>query len=114
MAKKIGCTSTVASSLEECLSLLSEQSFDAFICESHLENEDLESFIEQARALCRAKTDYVMPILGASSHELDGEETHCLALGMEHYIDSPVDIDDLEAVLKRFVGRAFHMREQGQ
>ncbi|MFT5421348.1 MAG: signal transduction histidine kinase/CheY-like chemotaxis protein [Candidatus Endobugula sp.] len=113
MLKKIGCKVSVAATLGQCFNQLAQTRFDAFICESHLEDNDMKKFIDKARNAndCLQKNNYKIPILGLTSHELEDEETHCLAAGMEYYIDSPTNIDDLRAILRRFIGRAIHMAE---
>jgi CheY-like chemotaxis protein len=111
MLEKLGCTVTTATHLEDCLTLLATQPFDAFICESHIEKIDLSMFVEKARDMSMNKDAYKLPILGITSHELEGEQTHCLASGMDYYIDFPVNISDLQAIVRRFIGRAIHMSE---
>jgi CheY-like chemotaxis protein/signal transduction histidine kinase len=111
MLEKLGCTVTTATHLEDCLTLLATQPFDAFICESHIEKIDLSMFVEKARDMSMNKDVYKLPILGITSHELEGEQTHCLASGMDYYIDFPVNISDLQAIVRRFIGRAIHMSE---
>jgi DNA-binding response OmpR family regulator/signal transduction histidine kinase len=116
MLKKIGCKVSVAATLGQCFNQLAQTRFDAFICESHLEDNDIRGFIEKARKANDGlqKNHYKIPILGLTSHELEDEETYCLAAGMEYYIDSPTNIDDLRAILRRFIGRAIHMAENKQ
>lgn len=113
MLKKIGCKVSVAATLGQCFNQLSQTRFDAFICESHLDDNDMRKFIDKARSANNflQKNNYKIPILGLTSHEMEDEETHCLAAGMEYYIDSPTNIDDLRAILRRFIGRAIHMAE---
>jgi CheY-like chemotaxis protein len=113
MLKKIGCKVSVAATLGQCFNQLAQTRFDAFICESHLDDNDMRKFIDKARSAndCLQKNNYKIPILGLTSHEQEDEETHCLATGMEYYIDSPTNIDDLRAILRRFIGRAIHMAE---
>lgn len=111
MLEKIGCVVTQAKTANECLSLVTEKLFDGFISESHLNNIDLEDFIIDIRNIStRNETEiYVMPIIGYTSHQHDDEESHCLASGIDYYLQSPANIDDLRAVLKRFIGRAAYM-----
>lgn len=111
MLEKLGCSVTTAMHLDECLTLLATQPFDAFICESHVEKIDLSLFIEKARDMSCNKENYKLPILGITTHEQEGEQTHCLASGMDYYIDFPINISDLQAIVRRFIGRAIHMSE---
>ncbi len=56
--------------------------------------------------------NYILPALGLSHHEQEGEETRCLQFGMDYYIDVPLKIDDLTAILRRWIGRAIHLSEK--
>lgn len=111
MLKQLGCSVTTTTSLEESLSLLSSNHYDAFICESHIENDNLSLFIEKVHENSYSENNYKLPILGITSHELEGEQTHCLASGMDYYINFPVNVDDLQAIVRRFIGRAIYMSE---
>ena len=73
----------------------------------------MKSFIEFIKAAndSHHSDGYILPILGLTNHEEDGEETRCLQCGMNYYIDSPLQIDDLRAILRRWIGRAIHMAE---
>ncbi|MFT6101821.1 MAG: CheY-like chemotaxis protein [Candidatus Endobugula sp.] len=111
LLEKIGCLVSVATTAEECKLRFSEQTYHGFICESHLTDIDLTLFLANIRLKCQSKQQetYTMPIIGFTNHQLEGEESHCLASGMDCYLNSPIDIDDLRAVLKRFIGRAAYM-----
>ena len=113
MLRKLQCKVSVVNSFNDGLSLLEQEAFDAFISESHVDGVDLKELIEKAKLINQPhhKNDYIIPVLGLSSHEIDAEETHCLASGMDYYIESPVDIDDLQAILRRWMGRAEYMAE---
>ncbi|MFT7388437.1 MAG: CheY-like chemotaxis protein/signal transduction histidine kinase [Candidatus Endobugula sp.] len=108
---KIGCIVSVAASPDDCLEKLSQHTYHGFICESHLTDINLTSFVNNARMACEAirKHEYTMPIIGFTNHQLEGEESQCLASGMDCYLNSPIDIEDLRAVLKRFIGRAAYI-----
>jgi signal transduction histidine kinase/CheY-like chemotaxis protein len=112
MLNDLGCKAVEAESLEDAQRLFSQTAFDAFICESHMEGIDMEGFVEKLRKEKKQQGNYNPPILGLTSHEQDNEETQCLACGMEYYIDSPTNTDDLKAILRRFIGRAIHMAGQ--
>jgi CheY-like chemotaxis protein/signal transduction histidine kinase len=111
LLEKIGCVVSVAASTEECKTQLSQKTYHGFICESHLTDIDLTIFVENVRLKCKTtqQQKYTMPIIGFTNHQLEGEESHCLASGMDCYLNSPIDIDDLRAVLKRFIGRASYI-----
>lgn len=113
MLKKLGCQVSTALSIEDSLDALAENPVDVFITESHLENIDLKGFVDEARKINDAlhQNGYQIPVLGYTSRELAGEESYCLASGMDYYIDSPTNVDDLRAILRRFLGRAMYMQQ---
>ena len=113
MLRKLGCCVTAVQSMDKALTLLGEECFDAFITESHLEDVDLKLFVEDAKSknVEQHTEHYIIPVLGLTSHQKDSEETQCLASGMDYYIDYPVNIDYLQAILRSWIGRAVHMAE---
>ncbi|MGS2716800.1 ATP-binding response regulator [Eionea flava] len=113
LLERLGCTVFVADTVEYCLAQTNERIFHGFICESHLTDIDLSAFVSTVRNSSKAYQEfkYKTPVIGFTNHQLEGEESHCLASGMDCYLNSPVDIDDLEAVLKRFIGRAAYIAD---
>lgn len=113
MLTKLGCEVTTVTDTQDALHMAADTVFDAFITDSHLAGVDMPSFIEniKARNARLHKDGYVIPVLGLTYNQQDGEETRCLQCGMNYYIDSPLQIDDLRAILRRWIGRAVHMAE---
>jgi CheY-like chemotaxis protein/signal transduction histidine kinase len=113
MLEKLGCNVQSYQSHANVLEELKTNTFDAFITESFLENVDMQSFIDEVKSLSQnlRNDSYQLPVLGLNLHEEEGEETRCLQVGMDYYIDLPLQIDDLRAILRRWIGRAVHMAE---
>ena len=114
MLKKVGCIVISADTAEDALVKVKSNAYDVFISETHLENQDMKEFISQIKAgsSYSHKNGYTLPVLGLNQHELEGEETRCLQCGMDYYIDAPLQIDDLRAILRRWIGRALHLADQ--
>ena len=102
------------SSIDEAIEHSQKTPFDAFITESHLQNTDMKTFIERIKSANNPlhNDGYVLPILGLTNQEKDNEETRCLQCGMNYYIDPPLQVDDLRAILRRWIGRSIDMAEQ--
>ncbi|MBX2807792.1 MAG: hypothetical protein KTR20_04090 [Cellvibrionaceae bacterium] len=115
MLHKLGCEVSVVNSAEHALNALAAQAFDAFITESQLDDIDMCRFIDSAKMANQQchENAYILPVLGLNNHHQagDNDETQCLQLGMDYYINTPLEIDDLQAILRRWIGRAIHMAE---
>jgi CheY-like chemotaxis protein/signal transduction histidine kinase len=116
MLTKLGCEVRTATSTEEALKLAKEIAFDAFITENHLANKQMATFVEKIKTHNGSlhKDGYVIPVIGLTHSERDGEETRCLQCGMNYYVDPPLEFDNLRAILRRWIGRAVHMAEASQ
>lgn len=115
MLKKIGCNVTTVKSATTIKHQLENKVFDAFITETQIDEleEGMKDFLARVKSANQKlhETAYVLPVLGLSHHDTDGEETRCLQSGMNYYIDLPLQIDDLKAILRRWIGRAIHLSE---
>jgi len=113
MLKKIGCDVTTVKSAAAIQEQLETNPFDALITETQIDDLDagMKSFLESLKSANQKlhETAYILPVLGLSHHEYDGEETRCLQSGMNYYIDLPLQIDDLKAILRRWIGRAIYL-----
>lgn len=116
MLKKLGCLVTTVKTPDEASNEFEKIAYDAFITDVQLNNEEMKKFIASAKSKnseFHAK-NYILPALGLSHHEQEGEETRCLQFGMDYYIDVPLQIDDLTAILRRWIGRAIHLSEKDE
>lgn len=115
MLEKLGCNVKAVNTPVEAVEQLASTAFDAFITESNINSVDMREFIETAKKtqFSQHNNGYELPILGISHKEKQGEETHCLQCGMNYFIDSPLQIDDLRAILRRWIGRAVHLAGEG-
>lgn len=113
--KKLGCLVTIVESPKEIEQELTTKPYDAFITESEIADLgiSLKEFLESVRVSNQKlhANGYRLPVLGLSHHEIDGAETLCLQSGMNYYIELPLQIDDLQAILRRWIGRATHLAE---
>ncbi len=113
MLSKLGCNVTLVESAKSINKQAKAKPYDAFITESQIDGleKGMKSIIENIRADNQKlhEDGYMLPVLGLNHHEKEGEETLCLQSGMNYYIDLPLQIDDLRAILRRWIGRAAHL-----
>ncbi len=116
MLKKLGCLVTTVKTPDEATSQFEKTAYDAFISDVQLGDEEMKKFIASAKSknVEFHSKNYILPALGLSHHEQEGEETRCLQFGMDYYIDAPLQIDDLTAILRRWIGRAIHLSEKDE
>jgi signal transduction histidine kinase/CheY-like chemotaxis protein len=114
MLKKLGCIVTTVKTPDEAATFLKNTPYDAFITDIQLVDNEMRTFISSAKSINADLHDknYILPALGLSHHEKEGEETRCLQFGMDYYIDVPLKIDELTAILRRWIGRAIHLSEK--
>lgn len=114
MLKKLGCIVTTVKTADEAAVKFKKIPYDAFITDVQLVDDEMRTFIASAKSMNAKLHDknYILPALGLSHHEQEGEETRCLQFGMDYYIDVPLKIDDLTAILRRWIGRAIHLSEK--
>lgn len=114
MLKKLGCLVTTVKTADEAAVQFEKTAYDAFITDVQLVDDEMKKFIASAKSMNVKLHDknYILPALGLSHHEQEGEETRCLQFGMDYYIDAPLKIDDLTAILRRWIGRAIHLSEK--
>jgi signal transduction histidine kinase/DNA-binding response OmpR family regulator len=100
LLEKWGHTVVLASTGIEVLLALEREPFDLVLMDVQM--PDMDGL--QATAAIRAQehmTGVHMPIIALTAHVMPGDETQCLAAGMDAYITKPVRPSDLLAVLQR-------------
>ena len=112
---KLGCEVVVERDPNSVLNLLAEEKYDALLTETAIDNIEIAAFVKQAKESNQVlhENNYVLPIIGLNSHEKEGdtEKAQCLQNGINYYVEMPIKVEDLAAILRRFIGRAEHMAE---
>ena len=112
---KLGCKVVIERDPNTVLDLLAQEKYDALLTETTIDTIEISAFVKQAKQSNQAlhENNYVLPIIGLNSHEKEGdtEKAQCLQNGINYYVEMPIKVEDLAAILRRFIGRAEHMAE---
>jgi signal transduction histidine kinase/DNA-binding response OmpR family regulator len=99
--KQKQCSVTAAPDGHSALAALEQETFDLVLMDIRMPGMD---GIETTRAI-RGKHPAV-PIVALTSYAFPEDRERCLSAGMNDYMTKPADINDLTAMLKRFVYRS--------
>jgi PAS domain S-box-containing protein len=105
MLEKLGFRADVAGNGLEAVEALGRIPYAAVLMDCRM--PDLDGF--QATAQIRAQEHGQgtrTPIIAMTANALQGDRDRCLAAGMDDYISKPLKIEDLDAVLERWVAAA--------
>lgn len=104
LLRKRGHTATVASDGAEALAALERQSFDLVLMDIQMPEMD---GLEAVRCIRKgeASTGRRLPVVAMTARAMAGDREAFLAAGMDDYLEKPVQIDRLDAVLHRIASR---------
>jgi CheY-like chemotaxis protein len=99
--RKIGYESDAVANGLEALRALKAKPYDLILMDSHM--PEMDGFETSARI--RAMSDKLrdIPIVAMTADALTGDREKCLSAGMNDYVTKPVDIAELDKVLKRWL-----------
>jgi len=92
------CQADTATSGEEALSSLANKSYDLIIADVRMPGVSGMELIKGVRYL-----DAEVPIILMTGYGSDSLRWEAAALGVDHYIDKPFDLDDLISTVSRFL-----------
>ena len=101
MLHKLGHEVTLANHGKEALAAIEVQKFDVVLMDIQMPEMD---GIETARAIRQNSCDNCseIPIIALTAHAMKGDKELFLEAGMNDYLTKPVEIDDLQNVLKKY------------
>jgi CheY-like chemotaxis protein len=102
MLERLGVGADVASDGREAIESFDRQPYDAILMDCQM--PELDGF--EATAAIRAREGHgrCTPIIAMTASAMRGDRERCLAAGMDDYLAKPVTIENLRAVLRRWLG----------
>lgn len=105
MLGKLGYVVTSASNGKEALGLLEERSFDLILMDCLMPVLDGYETTRAWRAIEKTRGGHV-PIVAMTASVVEGEQQRCMAAGMDDYLSKPVNIEELSAKMRQWLGGA--------
>ncbi|MGF1516136.1 MAG: response regulator [Elainellaceae cyanobacterium] len=99
--KRFGYSVSAANNGKEALKQISEQPFDIVLMDCQL--PELDGYETTRRIRSTESPQRHLPIIGVTAHAMVGDRDKCLAAGMDDYLSKPIRLDDLEAVLEKWL-----------
>jgi CheY-like chemotaxis protein/HPt (histidine-containing phosphotransfer) domain-containing protein len=104
MLDHLGCTYALARHGREALVALEGDTFDAVLMDCQM--PEMDGF--EATAAIRLReaasgADRRLPIIALTAGAVHGDRDKCLAAGMDDYLSKPFSLDQLEAILRRWL-----------
>ena len=102
--KRLGFEAKIASSGQEALALVKNESFDFILMDCQMPEMDGFETTRRIRALEQGRTT---PIVALTANAMKGDREKCLEAGMDDYLSKPFTAEALKATLERWAqGRA--------
>ena len=107
LLKKLGCECTTVGNGQEAVELLREKPFDLVLMDCQM--PEMDGF-QATRAIRETESDgsdsQRIPIVALTANAIKGDRERCLDAGMDDYLSKPVRIEEVSAVLARYLKSA--------
>lgn len=99
MLNRLGYKVKIVDNGKQAINILSDKTYDLVLMDCHMPELDGYSATSAIREIER-ETGAHMPIIGMTANTTDGEETRCLAAGMDDVLLKPISIEELDSKLR--------------
>ena len=104
MLEKVGLKPKLANNGLQAMQLLNEQTFDLVLMDCQMPEMDGFDATREIRKLeIKAINQNLIPVVAMTANVMSGDRERCLDVGMDDYIGKPVQRDQLESVLRKWL-----------
>ncbi len=116
MLEKLGYQVKVANNGIEAVQLFSPDAVDIILMDCQMPEMDGFAATQEIRRLESLASDDKThtPVIAMTAHTAEGDQSRCLAAGMDDYLAKPVRYDELEARLRRWLGTSIESTASGE
>lgn len=101
----LGYAADIANDGREALGRWQNCSYRLILTDLHMPEIDGFELTKNIRELESGKNSHI-PIVALTANALKGEREHCLNAGMDDYLSKPVQLEDLRAMLEKYISLA--------
>ncbi|CAA0104781.1 Sensory/regulatory protein RpfC [BD1-7 clade bacterium] len=103
MLKRLGLVVDTANNGEEALIKMKNRHYDMVFMDCHMPVLDGYKTTEKWRQMERFMGDLRVPIVALTANAMAGDEEMCLKAGMDSYLSKPLQMEQLEDTLRRWL-----------
>ncbi len=104
MLEKVGLKPLLANNGLEAMQRLNEQTYDLVLMDCQMPGMDgFEATREIRKLAIKATNQNLIPIVAMTANVMSGDRERCLDVGMDDYIGKPIQRDQLELVLRKWL-----------
>jgi signal transduction histidine kinase/predicted O-methyltransferase YrrM len=101
MIQRLGFQAQMVSNGQQALEELAHASYDLILMDCQMPEMDGYAATREIRR--REGSSHHTTIVGFTAHALNGDREECLMSGMDDYVSKPVSLEDLAAVLEKWI-----------
>lgn len=101
LLKKMGYQVSIANDGLEAIKSLELNDYDVVLMDMQMPNLDGLEATRRIRTATSQVRNPLIPIVAMTANAMQGDRESCLEAGMDDYISKPINVDDLQAVLKK-------------
>lgn len=112
MLEKLGCKVEVAANGEQALLKVEKGSYDIVFMDCQMPEMDGYAATHEIRRLEGSQKH--TPIIAITANAMEGDREKCLDAGMDDYISKPIKVEEVQAVLQKWLVEESQEREEAQ
>ena len=106
MLEKHGYRTDVASNGSEALEALAREDYDLVLMDCQMPVMDGYEATRMIRDVSSKVRNHDIPVIAITANALKGDRETCLAAGMNDYLAKPIELEELQAVIGKFLRSA--------
>jgi len=108
MLEHLGCTVDIAGNGREAVAMARNNSYDLILMDCQMPEMDGYTATAEIRRFEKEQGRVATPIIALTAHVMSGDREHCLQSGMDDYLGKPLQQDQLQEMLYKWLPDRAH------